>query len=188
MDSDFDLEQVCLLNEVDEICNKCLGPKRTGYEVCIMITKYIHSHLPANYKVAGPNSYVDDISTEFDLLIVRAEAQPRGVAYEPRDVQVVLEIKTSGIKENIAKYPLEIAKIRKKFDKVGMKNTKTWGAVLMCYGTIHPRRPTSHDYRAIRKNGLEPYGYGEYTLADVRTDELESGEWGKFIKNLIERL
>jgi hypothetical protein len=188
MDSNFDSEQLCLLAEVDGLRNKGLGAKRTGHEVCIVITEYIQSHLPTSYKVAGPNSFVNDISTEFDLLIVRAEAQPRGVAYEPRDVQAVLEVKTSGIRKSKREYPLEIAKTRGKFDKVRLKNTKTWGALLMCYGTIHPKKPTSIDYEGMRKEGLEPYNYGVYTLADEGRDELQQGVWGKFIKDLLQKL
>ncbi len=189
MKSNFDLEQLELLSEVEDIRNKGVGgTKRTGHEVCIIISRYIRRYLPADYKVAGPNSYVGDISTEFDLLVVRAQAEPRGVAYEPSDIQVVLEVKTTGIKAKRQNYPLEIEKIRKIFDEAKMKNTKIWGALLTCYGTIHPVRETSINYEDLRKRGLEPYNYGVYTLANGRRDKPEWGKWEEFIKDLLSKL
>jgi len=186
MKSNFDLEQIRLLTEVEDIRNKELGTKRTGHEVCIVIKKHIQPHLAADYKVVGPNVYVDDISTEFDLLVVRPEAEPRRAAYESSQVQVVLEIKTAGIRANRQKYPFEIGKIRKKFDRVRMENTKIWGALVMCYGTIHPKKETSINYEEIRRRGLEPYNYGVYTLAE--RDEPQWGKWETFIRDLLCRL
>ena len=105
--------------------------------------------------------------------------------YEPSDVQVVLEVKTAGMRASRQKYPLEVEKIREKFDKVKMKNAKMWGALLMCYGTIRPKKQDSINYEEIRKRGLEPYNYGVYTLAG---DEPEWGKWGKFIEDLLSKL
>jgi hypothetical protein len=188
MSSSFDSEQIKLLTEVEDIRNKSKVPKRTGHEVCIVISKYIQRHLSADYKVAGPDVYVDGVSTEFDLLVVRAGAQSGVAGYEPSDVRVVLEVKTAGIRKKKGDYPREIEKIRGNFDKVRMRNTRIWGALLMCYGTIYPAKPTSIDYEKIHKDGLEPYDYGVYTLADTRKSEPEWGKWQRFIEDLLRKL
>jgi hypothetical protein len=111
------------------------------------------------------------VPTEFDLLVVRAGTQPGVAGYKASQVQVVLEVKTAGIRKTKQEYPLEIKKIREKFDMVKMKNAQIWGALLMCYGTILPVKEESINYEEIRKRELEPYGYGVYTLADSRRDE-----------------
>ena len=158
-----------------------------GFLVCIAVAKYIQPHLPDGWKVSNPDVFVDGISTEFDLIIAKAGAQPEIGGFKASEVQAILEVKTSGIIANREKYPLEIRKIRDKFDKVKVKNPRIWGALLMCYGTVSPKNSASINYEKIRKEGLEQHNYGVYTLADSRRNEIEWGRWQEFVSTLLSK-
>jgi len=131
MPNEYNIEQDRLITEVTDIRNKRLGAKRTGQEVCELVKEYISAHVPPIYKIAGPNAFIGNLPTEYDLLIVKVDAITQGVGFEPSDVRVVFEIKTAGIRATKEYYPNAIAKIRESFDEVRKLNQKVWGALLM---------------------------------------------------------
>jgi hypothetical protein len=186
MNNNFGEEQEQLVDEVWKIRNQKLGSKRTGNDVCILVKNYIERHLPIKYKIVGPNVFVVTLPIEYDLLIVRTEASLNQGAYGPSDVQVVLEIKTAGIRARKQEYPKAIENIKNNFSSIKRYNAKVWGALIMISGTIRTARSSSIQYEDLRKEGLEPFGFGVYTLSQGHKPEI--GKWGAFIIDLVDHL
>jgi hypothetical protein len=190
--------------EVIEVINTMLDDEHSGYGwgnfqgdvVPRILIHYIKRHLPGSRKIVGPNVFIEDVPTEFDLMIVDAESNPITftLAYPSEHVRCVIEVKRRGIIGDIDKFKRQVKKTKNNFDnalymwrwdKEGLHRIKERrvdcrAAYIAISERVSPKRESSHNYGKITREILDPYP--AFILQDSGSKEIQVGEWQRFIE------
>lgn len=161
-----------------------------------VLAYYINMHLPNSRKIVGPNVYIEGVPTEFDLMVVDAESNPLPFtsAYPAEHIRCVIEVKRRGIFGRIDTFKKKVERMKDNFDKAlfiwgwdkdGLHRTKERrvnckAAYITISETVNPKREGSHNYGNITRELLTPYP--AFILQDSRSNELQYGEWQRFIE------
>ena len=180
----FNVEQDEILNLVDTMLKEHSGygwGHFQGDVVPRILTDFANKHLPINMKIVGPNVYIKDISTEFDLMVVDSNAYPIHFtsSYSPEHIICIIEVKRQGIIGNIDNFKKSADKIKGNFDKA-VSEANCRAAYITVSETVNPSRKTSNQYWKITKQHLSPYQ--AFVLRDSRNNETQYGEWRHFIE------
>ena len=135
--------------------------------------------MPAGLKVVGPNTYLEGVPYEFDLLIVNAQVKPKPDTslLDAEYVHYVFEVKKGGV------YSLrQVDKMADIFDSVREK----YPHIKCTYVTIQEvktiRRKNSINYYDECARRLWEAGHRFFALRDSRGEmQLIPGEWEKFL-------
>ena len=187
LSQDFDIEQ----KEIVEIIRSKERSETSGGEsfkwnrfngdlVCRVVKEFLRKHLPKQMKIVGPNVYVDEHPTEFDLLLVRESAIPAAFtnAYSNLDVRFAIETKShSYVRRDFPKQLLG------KFTALQKQHPNVNCTFLAIRDTWNPKSVGSIGYLGELKNTLEPQ-YRLFCLAQSRTMELVPGQWREFVNHV----
>jgi len=183
---DFEKEQIELLKTIEE---NSKPPERVwnrynGDVCCRVVQEHIQRHVPNSYKVTGPNAYIEDIPTEFDLLIVDSSVWPKTFtnAYPSNSVHCVIEIKKHGIFSRN-----EPNLYRDLFDSIVGRHPHINCMYLTIQEVGKTKRPSSISYLELMQQALEPK-FKACTLKQSRGGEIIQGEWRRFINSLQDAL
>ena len=196
----LDNEQREIIEKVDSLLNKAHSGYGWGHfqgdVVPRVLAHYIKLHLPNNRKIVGSNVYIEDVPTEFDLMVVDADSNPLPFtsAYPGEHIRCVIEVKRRGTFGNIDTFKNNVERIKDNFnkalflwdwDKDGLHHTKERrvnckAAYITISETVNPKRVGSHNYGNITRELLTPYP--AFILQDSRSNELQYGEWQRFIE------
>lgn len=203
---DYEKEQSEILQTIEivlrERCSSSWSSKTwnkfKGDVIPRIVSRYLKDHLPTNYEVAGPNVYIGDNPTEFDLLVIDAGTRPYPFtsAFPLESVRRIIEVKTSGvfdIDKDVSKLrqDLESALSRMEWDK-GSSRFETIivprckAAYLSISERINPKKTTSIRFGDRTKEILQPFP--AFFLYDMGQKELLEGEWEKFVLYIVEGL
>ena len=127
-----------------------------------------------NYKIFGPNAFIEDCPTEFDILIVNTTAEPINEysnCYKKEDVKLAIEVKKHGFyyKKTEAK-----AKMKEYFDKQNLVG------VPFLYITLKESKRLKADVEAVLGNRCFTLGLSPEPWLD--------GEWEKFVNTVKSKL
>lgn len=147
---------------------------------CRVVKEFLRKHIQGDAKVVGPNVYIEDCPTEFDLLLVAKDAIPAAFtnAYRNEEVRFVIEIKSRGYIN--PEFP---SKLRTEFDAVCDRYKNVNCTYLTIRETRNPKQEASISYIRELKKVLAPK-YQAFCLAESRTDEPIPGQWRQFVKHL----
>lgn len=201
---DYEKEQSEIIRKIDTFSKKYCVPYRPkswnkfkGDFVSRIIASYLQSHLPQNYRVAGPNVYIEGNPTEFDLMVTDSQAVPYSAtsAFPRESIRRVIEIKTSGV-YNIVK---EVSKVRNDFDSalssVEWDNApqlmkavipKFKAAYLSISERVNPVHVSSIRFGDRTREILRPYP--AFFLYDMGRKDIQKGEWRKFLDYIVSGL
>lgn len=161
-----------------------------------VLAHYINMHLPNNRKVVGPNVYIEGVPTEFDLMVVDAESNPLPLtsAYPGEHIRCVIEVKRRGTFGKIDEFKKKVERTKANFDKalfmwdwdkdrlhrIKERRVNCKAAYITMSETVNPKREGSNNYGKITRELLTPYP--AFILQDSRSNELQHGEWQRFIE------
>ena len=200
---DYEIEQSEIIESVDTFAKKYCATlwagkrwnKFKGDFVPRIVASYLNGHLSKNYKIVGPNVYIEGNPTEFDLMIVDSQAiqVPLTSAFPRENIIRIIEIKTSGV-FNIEK---DVGKVRNDFESVliCLKTSKTYrdkiialpkfkAAYLSISERINPIHENSIKFGDQTRKILKPYP--AFFLYDSARKEIQKGEWRKFVKYIVD--
>jgi hypothetical protein len=114
---------------------------------------------PINYKVVGPNVYIDGLPTEYDLFVVNSTATTIGLtnSYNPKDIKFVIESKTYGSYFKRGEVGKGIGPIKNAFDNAYDKNLSILCIYLTFEEVTNPIRPDAIDYFKETSEFLKPH-------------------------------
>ena len=191
---DYDKFQMNLVGSIDA-CQKGLnlttppgGWKRytkfTGDVACRAIQFYLNEHFidKTKFKVVGPNAWIQTLSNELDLLIVRKDAEPMQFSnlYPAKEVIAAIEVKTNGV-FSIGALDRQVKlfdDIKKRFPQVD--------CLYISLSETAPKKPTSQNYVKITRDKLESGGNGVFIFRNTRTKEYFPGELEKLVNRIKE--
>jgi hypothetical protein len=189
----FNEEQQKIIDHINSILKTHSGGGWGHFQGDVIpriLADYVKRHLPKNRIIVGPNVYIKDVPTEFDLMIVDSDSNPIHFtsAYEGENIRCVIEVKRKGIFGNKADFEKNAQRIKENFDKatgnklglVPRVNCKA--AYITVSETVNPKKEESNKYWDITKRCLTPYGYGAFVLQDSRGNKIQNGEWQRFIE------
>ncbi|KKK98873.1 hypothetical protein LCGC14_2638410 [marine sediment metagenome] len=173
MDERKILDRILELREKQEKSTKFVGSLTTE-----LIRKEL---LRQGLNVSNRDVFIERISNEFDLLILKPDSKPKeNLLYNPRDVLFCLEIKFRGSYAQKG-----INQIKNTFDKVKNINDK----IKCIYLTISESR--KYKYRITKERiGNEHECFELFTRDTPLEKALESntlkltGDWNKFLESL----
>jgi hypothetical protein len=177
--------------EIIKIIDSLLDSEHSGYGwghfqgdvVPRVLVYYANRHLPNKWKIVGPNVYIEDVPTEFDLMVVDSDANPITFtsAYLGERIRCVIEVKRRGVFGNIDTFKKKVKQIRDNFDKaLYMLRGNCKAAYITVSETVNPKREGSHNYGSITRDLLAPYP--AFILQDSRSTTIQQGEWQRFIE------
>ncbi len=196
----FTEEQQEIINVIDSL----LDSKHSGYGwghfqgdvVPRILAYYANKHLPNKWKIVGPNVYIEDVPTEFDLMVVDADSNPITFtsAYPREKIRCVIEVKRKGVFGDIDTYKKKVKQIRDNFDKalctprfdkdklssVKEARVNCKAAYIAVSEIVNPKKEGSHNYGKIARDLLAPYPV--FILQDIRSKAIQQGEWQRFIE------
>jgi hypothetical protein len=154
--------------------------KFNGDLACPVVKQFLKKRLPRNFKLVGPNAYIEGYPTEFDLLLVTESAIPAAFtnAYQEDEVRFVIEVKSHGYMDR--EFP---SRLLKEFETVQARYKNVSCAYLTIRETWNPKREGSISFVRELKKVLEPK-YQVFCLAESRTHELIPGQWRQFVNHL----
>ena len=190
--------------EIIKLVDSLLDNEHSGYGwghfqgdvIPRILAYYVNMHLPNNRKIVGPNVYINDVPTQFDLMIVDSDSNPIPFtsAYLGEHIRCVIEVKRRGSFGNMDTFRKAVERIKTNFDKAlfelrfdrdkpgfvkeGRANCKA--AHIIISETVNPKREGSHKYGNITKELLAPYPV--FILHDSRSKAIQYGEWQGFIE------
>lgn len=190
--------------EIIKLIDSLLDSKHSGYGwghfqgdvVPRVLAYYTSKHLPSEWKIVGPNVYIEDIPTEFDLMVVDSDSNPITFtsAYPGERIRCVIEVKRKGVFGDIDTFRKRVKQIRDNFDKalytlrfdkdklgfVKEARVNCKAAYIAVSETVNPKREGSHNYGSITRDLLAPYP--AFILQDSRSTAIQQGEWQRFIE------
>lgn len=196
----FHEEQEEIIRHVDSL----LDSEHSGYGwghfqgdvIPRILAYYVNMRLPNDRKIVGPNVYIEDVPTEFDLMVVDSDSSPITFtsAYPGEKIRCVIEVKRKGVFGDIDTFKKKIEGIKDNFDKalftlrfdrdklgfVKEARINCKAAYITVSETVNPKREGSHNYGNITRDLLAPYP--AFILQDSRSKEIQYGEWQRFIE------
>lgn len=192
----FDEEQQEIINRIDTILDKDHSGYGWGHfqgdVVPRILANYLKMHLPKNRNIVGPNVYIKDVPIEFDLMVVDFNANPIlfTSSYPGENIRCIIEVKRKGIIGNIMDFEKNAQRIKDNFDKALFTENKLSllkeprvnckAAYITVSETVNPKKEESNKYWDITKRALKDYR--AFVLWDSRRNEIQNGEWQRFIE------
>ena len=164
--------------------------KYNGDITCGIIKTNLQNHLPNDKIIVGPHVFIDGISNELDLMIIKKEAKSEEFieCYNINDVEKIIEIKKSGIHYGNKKNMKVEETLRSLFEQIAEKKSQiiTNKKFICCCLAIQDRIPKntnkSFNYVKVSREALSPYEY--FVLSNHPNYnphfELEN-DWKKFV-------
>jgi len=182
---DFEIEQKKIVELVDEYEGGRTWGKFTGDVCCRIIKRHVENHLPEQFRAVGPNVYVENNPTEFDILIVNKKDSPKEYTsmYPLDGIHCIIEIKKSGLFGGRKDLLRVTRKIREGFLSVTKLKPEVKCAYLTVKEVAKPKNKSSINYFEETRNGLSPYE--AFVLQEHRTKQIVKGEWKRFINYLF---
>ena len=155
--------------------------KFNGDLACRVVKEFLRKHLPKEVKVVGPNVYIEEYPTEFDLLVVTESALPAAFtsAYRDDDLQLIIEVKSHGYMNRGSP-----SKLLSEFEAIQERYKNVNCTYLTIRETWNPKREASISYVRELKKVLDPK-YQAFCLAESRTQELIPGQWRQFVNHVL---
>jgi hypothetical protein len=199
---EFDDEQLEIISLVNSLLEEHGGLGWGHYQgdvVPRVLAHYIGIHLPDSRKVVGPNVYIKDVPTEFDLMVVDSDSRPMRFtsAYRGEQVRCVIEVKRRGVIARKDRFEEFVGRIKTNFDTAlateqpDMERGKIdWqgrrpdctAAYVALSETVNPKNKGSIRYADVTRDKLAPYP--AFFLQDSRSREIVRGEWKRFVEYL----
>lgn len=133
--------------------------------------------------------FINDISNEFDLLIINKDAKPKDFinSFNANDVYAAIEVKKSGPIGDLNEFKTSLNKIKEIFTTINKKNPK----IICCYLAMSERIPKKKfSIHYVKETKLIFRHYGAFCLSNhpkLEIPEELKDEWENFLKclNLI---
>jgi len=174
-----------------EMINKIIGEykqkkekgwgKLLGHSCELLLKEYMETYVPyiSMYKIET-NSFIKGFSNEFDILVLKKEAQAQNKymkIFSPNDVKIVVEVKSRGVYgnfETINKYFSKLKQVYKKMEKL---------EIYCLYFTFQERFRVKNidaiNFLKVTRDALSPYEV--FCLRDSgKNGEHILGEWNRF--------
>jgi hypothetical protein len=189
LSDDFDIEQAEIIKIIESnerrttesSTGKFVWNRFNGDLVCRVVKEFLRKHLSTQVKLVGPNAYIDNYPTEFDLLLVSGSAIPAAFtnAYRDVDVRFVIEVKSHG---NMAReFPEQLLS---QFNTLSKQYPNVNCTHLTIRETWNPKRVDTISCVGNLQRVLEPQ-YRVFCLAESRTHEIVAGQWRAFVNHVV---
>ena len=163
------------------------GKRKLLGDVCVrLFSEIIKAIIEPKYSISQPNAYIDEFPYEFDLLIIRNNAEPLPYTnvFSPEDVRLGIEIKARGVFGGYKELPKVFSNMKNIFDTVQYKYEYIDFIYFTFSETVKPKREKSIKYLNKTIEGLRPYKV--FCLSDSRNDEILRGELDRLKSYLME--
>ncbi len=159
------------------VAKNSFGPKCNKY-IGAFTTELIREKLnDSGIRVSAKDVFMRGVPIEIDLIVHREGVLPQnGILYEPEDVLVTIEVKTSG-----AYGEKTIQTIRQNCEEIRQANSK----IKCCYITLSERK--DYKWAATDANtGCETYTLFWHEGPDSKRVNISTGDWERFLLNMTE--
>lgn len=155
--------------------------KLKGHSCELLLKEYLETYVPyvSLYKIET-NSFIEGFSNEFDILVLKKEAQPCNKymnIFSPKDVKIVVEVKSRGVYgnfETISRSFNKLKQVYKEMEELG---------IYCLYFTFQERfrvkRVDAINYLKVTKDALSPYEVFCLRHSGKNREHI-LGEWNRF--------
>lgn len=177
----------CKQNFIEK--HKVLGDrnwgKLKGNLTLNLLKKYLKNKLETSeYEPSEINSFIYGYATEFDLLIIKKERTTLlSNIYEPNDIKVIIEVKTSGLIASKDKIEGEFSRMKQDFENIKTKNNHIDFIYITIFERGKPKKDKSINYLELTKEYLKPYKV--FCLFEVVNGQIIPNELINFTKAIL---